>query len=164
MYKQIQTLENYNILLKSGMFWEFHPELTGDWDKDKIIINGVGSLKNPKKENMEELTFGQKAVGLQFNPSGEDNVTKASELFTPSLAKILNRFYEEADRTSGLTLEIENNLQLISRYEEPTKECAAKSDNKDPNSYVDDMNNLISRLEVYNDRLAFSLRHIKELI
>ena len=53
MYKQIQTLENYNILLKSGMFWEFHPELTGDWDKDKIIINGVGSLKNLKKENME---------------------------------------------------------------------------------------------------------------
>ncbi len=48
MYKQIQTLENYNILLKSGMFWEFHPELTGDWDKDKIIINGVGSLKTPK--------------------------------------------------------------------------------------------------------------------
>ena len=41
-----------------------------------------------------------------------ENTTKASELFTPSLAKILNRFYEEADRTSGLTLEIENNLQL----------------------------------------------------
>ena len=62
MYKQIQTLENYNILLKSGMFWEFHPELTGDWDKDKIIINGAGSLKTPKKENMEELTFGQKEL------------------------------------------------------------------------------------------------------
>ena len=30
--------------------------------------------------------------------------------------------------------------------------------------YVDDMDRLISRLEVYNDRLAFSLRHIKELI
>ena len=85
VYKQIQTLENYNILLKSGMFWEFHPELTGDWDKDKIIINGVGSLKNPKKENMEELTFGQKAVGLQFNPSGEDNVTKAKQLMADAI-------------------------------------------------------------------------------
>ena len=89
---------------------------------------------------------------------------KESELFVPSLAKILNRFYEAVDRVGGLTLEIENNLQLISRYEEPTKECASPSDHKDPNSYVDDMNNLISRLEVYNDRLAFSLRHIKELI
>ena len=95
-----------------------------------------------------------------------ENTTKASELFTPSLAKILNRFYEEADRTSGLTLEIENNLQLISRYEEPIKDCKAQleSDHKDHNTYVDDMNGLISRLEVYNDRLAFSLRHIKELI
>ena len=95
-----------------------------------------------------------------------ENTTKASELFTPSLAKILNRFYEEADRTSGLTLEIENNLQLISRYEEPTKDCIPllESEHKEPNSYVDDMNNLISRLEIYNDRLAFSLRHIRELI
>lgn len=95
-----------------------------------------------------------------------ENTTKASELLTPSLAKILNRFYEEADRTSGLTLEIENNLQLISRYEEPTKDCIAQleSEYKEPNTYVDNMNGLISRLEVYNDRLAFSLRHIKELI
>ena len=92
-----------------------------------------------------------------------ENTTKASELFTPSLAKIVNRFYEAADKTSGLTSEIENNLQLISRYEEPAKEnCLAE--HKESNTYVDDMNGLISRLEVYNDRLAFSLRHIKELI
>lgn len=93
-----------------------------------------------------------------------ENTVKASELFVPSLSKILNRFYEAVDRVGGLTLEIENNLQLISRYEEPTKECVAKSDHKEPNNYVDDMNGLISRLEVYNDRLAFSLRHIKELV
>lgn len=28
-------------------------------------------------ENNTELTFGQKAVGLSFNPSGDDQVTKA---------------------------------------------------------------------------------------
>lgn len=39
MYRHIQTKENYNKLLTSGMFWEFHPELTGDWEKDKKIIN-----------------------------------------------------------------------------------------------------------------------------
>lgn len=38
-YKQIKTEENYTSLLKSGMFWEFHPELSGDWEKDKLIIN-----------------------------------------------------------------------------------------------------------------------------
>jgi hypothetical protein len=27
--------EDYIKLLNSGMFWEFHPELTGVWEKDK---------------------------------------------------------------------------------------------------------------------------------
>lgn len=27
--------EEYTKLLLSGMFWEFHPELTGEWLKDK---------------------------------------------------------------------------------------------------------------------------------
>lgn len=27
--------EYYKNLLKSGMFWEFHPDLSGEWEKDK---------------------------------------------------------------------------------------------------------------------------------
>ena len=27
--------ESYNKLIKSGMAWEFHPWLTGNWDEDK---------------------------------------------------------------------------------------------------------------------------------
>jgi len=38
MYEQIKTKENYDKLLVSGMFWEFHPELSGDWEKDKEVI------------------------------------------------------------------------------------------------------------------------------
>jgi len=26
------------LLLKSGMFWEFYPELTGNWETDKTKI------------------------------------------------------------------------------------------------------------------------------
>lgn len=37
-YKQINTEENYNKLLNSGMFWEFYPELTGRWEVDKKLI------------------------------------------------------------------------------------------------------------------------------
>lgn len=37
-YKHIKTEENYNKLLKSGMFWEFYPELSGEWEKDKLIF------------------------------------------------------------------------------------------------------------------------------
>jgi hypothetical protein len=25
----------YDSLLKSGMFWEFYPQLTGNWDEDR---------------------------------------------------------------------------------------------------------------------------------
>ena len=39
-YKHIKTEENYMLLLKSGMFWEFHPELTGNWYLDEPVING----------------------------------------------------------------------------------------------------------------------------
>ena len=33
--EHIQTKEHYDLLLKSGMFWEIYPELSGDWEKDK---------------------------------------------------------------------------------------------------------------------------------
>lgn len=40
MYAQIKSKENYNKLLSSGMFFEFHPELSGNYEKDMInIIN-----------------------------------------------------------------------------------------------------------------------------
>lgn len=38
MYDNIKTKEQYDLLLKSGMFYEFHPELTGDWNIDSVII------------------------------------------------------------------------------------------------------------------------------
>ena len=40
MYRNIKTEDNYMSLLKSGMFWEFHPELTGNWYLDEPVING----------------------------------------------------------------------------------------------------------------------------
>ena len=38
-YKNIKTKDNYEKTLKSGMFWEFYPELSGEWEKDMSIIN-----------------------------------------------------------------------------------------------------------------------------
>ena len=39
MYKQIKTKEGYLSLLKSGMFYEFYPELSGNWEKDRVLLN-----------------------------------------------------------------------------------------------------------------------------
>lgn len=38
-YEKIKTKDNYIFILKSGMFWELYPELTGNWDEDRKIIN-----------------------------------------------------------------------------------------------------------------------------
>ena len=47
--------QEYESLLKSGMFWEFYPELTGEWDKDKIqwkkIYNQLKKSRNGSNEN-----------------------------------------------------------------------------------------------------------------
>ena len=37
--REITDKDNYNKLLASGMFFVLHPELTGNWDVDKYIIN-----------------------------------------------------------------------------------------------------------------------------
>jgi len=38
-YRNIKTKKNYMSLLNSGIFWEFYPELTGNWDLDESVIN-----------------------------------------------------------------------------------------------------------------------------
>ena len=39
-YKSIKNKKDYEALHASGMFWEFHPELTGNWNIDKLRILG----------------------------------------------------------------------------------------------------------------------------
>ena len=38
--------DDYDKLLASGMFWEFHPEWTGEWDKDKFAFCHDKKFKN----------------------------------------------------------------------------------------------------------------------
>ena len=33
--KTLSEIEEYNGLLKTGMFWEFYPQLSGNYQKDK---------------------------------------------------------------------------------------------------------------------------------
>ena len=37
-YEKISNKDDYKKLLNSGMFWEFHPELSGNWEVDKLVI------------------------------------------------------------------------------------------------------------------------------
>lgn len=47
MYNQLKTKEDYFSLLKSGMFYEFYPELSGNWEEDKeLILKNNNNSKN----------------------------------------------------------------------------------------------------------------------
>lgn len=38
--------QNYEKLLSSGMFWEFYPELSGEWKKDREVWEKIAANKN----------------------------------------------------------------------------------------------------------------------
>lgn len=50
----------------------------------------------PEGNEKQELTFGQKAVGLTFNPSGNSEVTKCKQGFA-NLINQLNDFRNDAN-------------------------------------------------------------------
>lgn len=48
IYKNILNFDDYYKLLKSGMFWEFHPELSGIWEED--IDTMLSSISDEEME------------------------------------------------------------------------------------------------------------------
>lgn len=60
------------------------------------IPNGDDFFNNNKRE----LTFGEKAVGLTFNPSGDEKVNKAKQLMADALDLLKEVEIEKADSFS----------------------------------------------------------------
>lgn len=56
----IDNKKEYDLILTSGMFWELHPELSGNWEKDKNYFmekakvintnNFEGNMKIPQSD------------------------------------------------------------------------------------------------------------------
>lgn len=40
--------KEYDKLLKSGLFWEFYPQLSGEWEKDELEWNRIYEDMNGK--------------------------------------------------------------------------------------------------------------------
>lgn len=34
---KLMTIQEYTLLLESGMFWEWYPEATGKYNEDKVL-------------------------------------------------------------------------------------------------------------------------------
>jgi hypothetical protein len=50
-----------------------------------------------ENQTERELTFGEKAVGLSFNPSGDENVNKAKQLMADALDLLNQVDLEKSD-------------------------------------------------------------------
>lgn len=80
MYTQIKTKENYDKLISSGMFFEFHPELTGNYEKDMINITNSDFDGNDNKqyseyeidEMVEDYTKEMNTTTIKLNKIIED--------------------------------------------------------------------------------------------
>lgn len=40
-YKNLRTKQHYDLFLASGMFYSCYPELSGNYEKDKLIIDNT---------------------------------------------------------------------------------------------------------------------------
>ena len=60
MYEKIKTKDDYDLLLKSGMFFEFHPELSGNWEQDKNTI--ADNFSKISYGTPKELTWIKKRI------------------------------------------------------------------------------------------------------
>ena len=86
-----------------------------------------------------------------------------TEVRQPELVSLTERFQSAVNRFDGLTYEVSIKLQNIKRYSEPEQKMEAQNE-RQPESFVEEMHRLICKVEEYNSRLEFNLRHLNEMI
>ena len=86
-----------------------------------------------------------------------------TEVRLPELVALTERFQSAVNRFDGLTCEVRTKLQNIKRYSEPEPKMEAQLE-KQPESFAEEMHRLICKVEEYNSRLEFNLRHLNEMI
>ena len=86
-----------------------------------------------------------------------------TEVRRPELVALTERFQSAVNRFDGLTFEVRTKLQSIKRYSEPEPKMEAQIE-KQPESFAEEMHRLICKVEEYNSRLEFNLRHLNEMI
>ena len=86
-----------------------------------------------------------------------------TEVRRPEFVALTERFQSAVNRFDGLTCEVRTKLQNIKRYSEPEPKMDAQIE-KQPESFSEEMHRLICKVEEYNSRLEFNLRHLNEII
>jgi hypothetical protein len=90
--------QKYKDLLSSGMFFEFHPELSGDWDKDKHAWYEMN--KNPIVSNETYLDV-------------ENNIKSVEEQLRERIHKLESLLEDTRDEIQIIQTELESILNAL---------------------------------------------------
>lgn len=90
--------KDYYKLLGSGMFFEFHPELSGDWELDKNIWNDINSSK-VSNETYLDL---------------ENNIELIETELKEKIIQLESRLEDARDTVTIIQLEIRSILNALS--------------------------------------------------
>lgn len=100
-----------------------------------------------------------------YNLNSEKGYDMPNKVRQPQLITLIERFQNAVNKFDGLSCEVTSKLQNIQRYSEPEPESnVGFQDETKPESFVEEMDILIDKIEKYNSRLEFNLRHLNNMI
>ena len=81
----------------------------------------------------------------------------------PEFVVLIERFQNAINRFDGHTGDIKVKLQNIKQYSEPTSKMESQTE-KNSETFAEKTLRLICKVEEYNSRLEYNLRHLNEII
>lgn len=105
-YKNITTEENHKKLLDSGMFFEFHPELTGDWQKDEFTILNK-EIKDITSKILEETMNKKENTNNDFKSRLEAEKAELTEKMEKLRAFVSSEAFTKIDPVQMTLLNIQ---------------------------------------------------------
>ena len=93
--------------------------------------------------------------------------TKSENLNEPkckTLEQLISLLEMEVSKLNAFSLTINEKLQNINSYTEPNDSNDKVSQKDEPISFTGKLEQVINKLNYYNDRLSFSVRHLDTLI
>ena len=100
-----------------------------------------------------------------YNLNSEKGYDMPSKVKQLQLITLIERFQKAVSKFDGLTCEVTSKLQNIQQYSEPEPESnVGYQDETQSGIFVEEMHRLIDKVEKYNSRLEFNLRHLNEMI
>lgn len=94
----------------------------------------------------------------------EKDYSMPTSVRQPELNLIIERFQCAISHYDGIVCETRKKLQMIKKYEEPSSTLSEAVKENQPESILEEINRLLSRLNDLNEAAEGNLRHLQEIV